>query len=433
MFIRIDKKYVIKSSKCTICPPLEGAGGGYLSTPGACAPPPPAGDIQYTAAPGYTSKVALTSVLHGDMIEPRLTNRGEPGMKRKKTKTVMIGNVAVGGDNPIVVQSMLKTNPENFQETLNQTLALKKAGCELVRIALPQEDTCKIIPFLKKEAGIPIIGDVHFNHKIAIRAMEMGIDAVRINPGTINNVRKVQEVARMAKNTDTPIRIGMNVGSIEKRILQKYKKPCADAMVESALYYTKLFEDAGWTELKISLKASDVMETIKAYKKFSKQSNYPLHIGVTEAGPVFSGAIKSAIGLGILLYEGIGDTLRVSLTGNPVYEVLAGYHILRDLGLRKKGINIISCPTCGRCKTNLMDIVEEFEQEVSDIDAHLNVAIMGCEVNGPGEAKEADIGMAFGAGKAILFKKGTIIKSGIPKELAKNLLKEEIYNMKSQE
>jgi len=350
-------------------------------------------------------------------------------MKRKKTKKITIGNVAIGGDSPVVVQSMLKTDPENFQGTLNQTRALKKAGCELVRIALPHEETCKIIPFLKKEVDIPIIGDIHFNHKIALKAMEAGIDAIRINPGTINNVRKVREVANMARDTRTPIRIGMNVGSIEKRILKEYKHPTADAMVESALYYTRLFEDAGWTELKISLKASDVYQTIEAYKKFSKQSNYPLHIGITEAGPVFSGAIKSAVGIGILLYEGIGDTVRVSLTGNPVYEVVAAFHILRNLGLRKRGINIISCPTCGRCKTNLMEIIEEFEKDAGHFDIHLNVAIMGCEVNGPGEAKEADIGIAFGANKAILFKKGTVVKTNIPKELARNMLKEEIYSM----
>jgi (E)-4-hydroxy-3-methylbut-2-enyl-diphosphate synthase len=350
-------------------------------------------------------------------------------MKRKKTKEILIGNVPVGGNNPIVVQSMLKTDPENFRETLTQTLELKKAGCELVRIALPHEETCKIIPFLKNEVDVPIIGDVHFNHRIALKAMDLGIDAIRINPGTINNVRKVQEVANKARETKTPIRLGMNVGSVEKRILLKYKKPTADAMVESVLYYTKLFEDAGWTELKVSLKASGVLETIEAYKKFAKQSNYPLHVGITEAGPVFSGAIKSAVGIGILLHEGIGDTIRVSLTGNPVLEVAAAYHILRNLGLRKRGINIISCPTCGRCKTNLMEIVEAFEGDISHIDAHLNVAIMGCEVNGPGEAKEADIGVAFGANKAVMFRKGAVIKTDIPKELAGNLLKEEIHAM----
>jgi (E)-4-hydroxy-3-methylbut-2-enyl-diphosphate synthase len=350
-------------------------------------------------------------------------------MKRKKTRVVKVGDISVGGDNPIVVQSMLNTDPENFQETLNQARELKKAGCELIRIALPELDTCKILPFLRSEVDVPIIGDIHFNHKIAIKAMEQGIDAIRINPGTINNVRKVREVAGVALSTKTPVRIGINIGSMEKRLLKGQAKADAKTMVESALYYTRLFEDIGWTELKVSLKASNIHETIEAYKKFSKQSNYPLHVGITEAGPIFSGAIKSAIGIGILLHEGIGDTIRVSLTGNPVYEVIAAYHILRDLELRKRGVNIISCPTCGRCKTNLAEIVDEFEKDIANIDAYLNVALMGCEVNGPGEAKEADIGIAFGKNNAVLFSKGKIIKTGIPKEMAKGVLREEIYNL----
>ncbi len=352
-------------------------------------------------------------------------------MKRKITKKISVGNVPIGGGGPIIVQSMLKTNPENIQETLDQARVLKRAGCELIRIALPQEETCKIIPFFKKEIDVPLIGDIHFNHKIALKAMELGIDAIRINPGTINNVRKVKEVVQMAKETKTPIRIGINTGSIERRILKKYSRPCADAMVESALYYIKFFEDLGWTELKVSLKASDILQTIDAHKKFSERSDYPLHVGITEAGPIFSGVIKSALGIGILLYEGIGDTIRVSLTGNPVHEVTAAYHILRNMGLRKRGINIISCPTCGRCKTDLFDVVAEFEKEVDHFDIHLDVAIMGCEVNGPGEAKEADIGIAFGVGKAVLFSKGVVIKTGIPKDMAKDILKEKIYNMAS--
>jgi len=353
----------------------------------------------------------------------------EQEMKRKKTRQIQVGGVPIGGGSPIVVQSMLKTNPENFMETLEQTRELKRAGCELVRIALPQEETCKIIPFLRKEVDVPIIGDIHFNHKIALKAMELGIDCIRINPGTINNLRKMREIAAAALETKTPVRLGMNIGSMEKRVLKKYTRPSADAMVESALYHVALFEDVGWTELKVSLKASDIRETIDAYRKFSRRSDYPLHVGITEAGPVFSGAIKSAIGIGILLHEGIGDTIRVSLTGNPVYEVIAAYHILRDLGLRKRGINIISCPTCGRTKVDLAAIVEEFEKEINDFDSYLDVAIMGCEVNGPGEAREADIGLAFGANSAMLFKKGTAIKSGILREMAKNILKEEIFNM----
>lgn len=350
-------------------------------------------------------------------------------MQRRKTRQITVGNIPIGGDSPISVQSMLKTDPQNLPETVNQMRELKKVGCELVRMALPQQEICKNIPFLKREVDIPIIGDVHFNHAIALAAMEAGIDCVRINPGTINNVRKIKEIAHMAKQTKTPIRIGINIGSLEKRILRKHRQPNAQAMVESALYCVKLFEDEGFTELKVSLKASDIFQTLEAYRGFSEVSDYPLHIGVTEAGPIFSGAIKSAIGLGILLDGGIGDTLRVSLTAHPSYEVIAGYHILRSMRLRSKGINIISCPTCGRCKVNLREIVEEFERDVAHVEQCIDVAIMGCEVNGPGEAKEADIGVAFGKDKALLFIKGEVKKTGIPTELAKNLLIEEIQNL----
>jgi (E)-4-hydroxy-3-methylbut-2-enyl-diphosphate synthase len=348
--------------------------------------------------------------------------------ERRKTKVVTVGRVPIGGGNPVVVQSMLKTDPDNLQDTLRQMRELKRAGCELIRIALPEEETCRHIPFLKREVDVPIIGDIHFNHRIALRAMEKGIDGIRINPGTINNARKVKEIAALARETRTPVRIGINIGSLEKRVLKKHALPGAAAMVESALYYTGLFENEGWDQLKVSLKASDIHQTVDAYRRFSRASSYPLHVGVTEAGPIFSGAIKSAIGIGILLFEGIGDTIRVSLTGDPTYEVIAAYHILRDLGLRKRGLNIISCPTCGRCKTRLTDIVQEFEKETADVDAYLDVAIMGCEVNGPGEAKGADVGLAFGATKAVLFSKGSIIKTGIPKEIAKDILKEEIFN-----
>ena len=350
-------------------------------------------------------------------------------MNRRRTRQINVGGILIGGNSPISVQSMLKTDPQNLPETVKQMRELKKVGCELVRIALPQQEICKNIPFLKRETELPIIGDVHFNHAIALAAMEEGIDCVRINPGTINNVRKVKEVANVARQTQTPIRIGINIGSLEKRVLRKHRQPNAEAMVESALYYVKLFEDEGHTQIKVSLKASDIFQTIEAYRGFSQASDYPLHIGITEAGPLFSGAIKSAIGLGILLNEGIGDTLRVSLTAHPSYEVIAGYDILRSMRLRKKGINIISCPTCGRCKVNLQEIVEEFERDVAHVDQAIDVAIMGCEVNGPGEAKEADLGVAFGKDKALLFFKGEVKKTGIPRELAKDLLIEEIHNL----
>jgi (E)-4-hydroxy-3-methylbut-2-enyl-diphosphate synthase len=350
-------------------------------------------------------------------------------MQRKKTRVIGVGKIRIGGDNPVVVQSMLKTDPQNLPATVNQMRELKRVGCEIVRMALPQESTCDAIPFLKREVDVPLIGDVHFNHIIALKAIELGIDGIRINPGTINNVRKVREIARLAAQKGTPVRIGINIGSLEKRILRKYGQPSAAAMVESALYYVKLFEDEGHREIKISLKASDVVDTIEAYRLFSAQSDYPLHVGITEAGPLFSGAIKSSVGIGILLAEGIGDTIRVSLTGNPVYEVAAAYLILRSLRMRERGINIISCPTCGRCKTSIQDIVEDFERETAHVETPLNVAIMGCEVNGPGEAKNADIGIAFGANKAVLFAKGALKRSDIPKEQAKDVLLEEIYNL----
>lgn len=347
-------------------------------------------------------------------------------MERKKTRAISVGGIKIGDNSPIVVQSMLKTDPQNLQATVNQLRDLKRVGCEIVRIALPQEETCKIIPFLNKEVHIPIIGDIHFNHTIALKAMELGIDGIRINPGTIDNARKMKEVAVAARERRVPVRIGINIGSLEKKILKKYRNPNADAMVESALTCIKLFEDQGHTALKVSLKASDILQTLQAYRKFSEVSDYPLHVGITEAGPIFSGAIKSAIGIGILLNEGIGDTIRVSLTSSPVDEVTAAYHILRSLGLRKRGINIVSCPTCGRCRTDLRDVVEEFERQTAHIEKYIDVAIMGCEVNGPGEARDADVGIAFGAQKAILFTKGSIKKTGIPKELAKDLLIEEI-------
>jgi (E)-4-hydroxy-3-methylbut-2-enyl-diphosphate synthase len=350
-------------------------------------------------------------------------------VKKRKTRVISVGGVRIGGGNPISVQSMLKTDPQNFQETLKQLLDVKRAGCEIIRIALPQEDTCKIIPFLKREVDIPIIGDVHFNHRIALKAVDAGIDGIRINPGTINNVKKLKDVAVACRDRRVPVRIGINVGSLEKKILKKYARPDADAMVESALDAVKLFEDQGHPALKVSLKASDILQTIEAYRKFSRASDVPLHVGITEAGPIFSGVIKSAIGIGILLNEGIGDTIRVSLTGDPVYEVTAGYHILRGLGLRKRGVNIISCPTCGRCRVNLRETVEEFEKEVANVDACLDIAIMGCEVNGPGEARDADLGIAFGAQNAVLFSKGAVKKTGIPRELAPKILMEEIHDL----
>ena len=335
----------------------------------------------------------------------------------------------IGGGNPVVVQSMVKTDPQDLQQTLGQLRDLKRVGCEVAAVALAHEDICRSIPFLKKEVEMPIVGDVLFNHAIALKAMELGIDGVLINPGVIGNARKVKEVAIAARESRIPVCIAIDIGSLEKRIQKKYQTPNAAAVVESALYHARLLEDAGHAAIGISLKASGTLETVEAYRRISDASDYPLCLHLPEGGPLFSGVIRSSAGLAILLNEGVGDTIRVSLTGNPVQEVAAAFHLLRGLGLRKRGVNIVSCPTCCKCRVDLRGIVAEFEKETSHIDTYLNVAIMGCEANGPGEAREADIGIAFGAQRATLFGKGSVRKTGIRLELAKGVLLEEIANL----
>lgn len=324
---------------------------------------------------------------------------------------------------------MVKKDASDPAGMVSQIRELKRVGCEIVRIALVSEEVVDLLPILRKEGGLPIIGDVHFNYRIALRAMEVGIDGIRVNPGTINNTRKIREIAILARQTGTPVRIGINAGSLERRFLSGTDKPLSERMVESALYNVAIFEDVGWTEIKVSLKASSVSDTVEAYRRFSRVSDYPLHVGVTEAGPIFSGLIKSSIGIGILLSEGIGDTIRVSLTADPCYEVMAAYKILRDLNLRKRGVNLVSCPTCGRCTVDLSKVVQELERDLMEIEAPIDVAVMGCEVNGPQEAKTADIGIAFGRGKAALFVKGRVLRKGIPFEVAREVLKEEVHNL----
>ena len=350
-------------------------------------------------------------------------------MQGKKTRTIAVGRVRIGGSNPVVVQSMLKTDPQNLQETVSQLRDLKRVGCELATITLTHEETCRVIPFLKKEVDMPIVGDVRSNPLMALRAMECGIDAIRIDPGVIGNLRKVKEVAKAAREACVPVRIAINIDSLEKRVQKRYQSPDANAIVESALYHAKLFEDAGHAAITVSLRASSIPQTVEAYRKFSEASDQPLHLCVADAGSLFSGAVKSSLAMGVLLYDGIGDTMRVCLTGSPALEVAAAYHILRNLGLRKRGINIVSCPTCARCRVDLKEIVEEIERETGHIDAHLEVAIMGCQTNGPAEASHADVGIAFGAQKVAFFSKGSIKKTGIPRELAKGLLMEEIENL----
>ncbi len=349
-------------------------------------------------------------------------------IKRKTTKRIMIGNVPVGGGAPIVVQSMTNTNTADVSSTVHQIHRLTEAGCEIVRVAVPDLDAAMAISEIKAETQIPIIADIHFDYRLAIAAAKEGADALRINPGNIggkNNIRKVVEVAAFH---GVPIRIGVNSGSLEKDLLNRYGGPTPEAMVESALNHLGFLERLGFSNVKVSLKSSSVLDTIKAYRLFSSRADYPLHLGVTEAGPLVPGLVKSAVGIGTLLLEGIGDTLRVSLTSDPVQEVRAAYEILRATGLRSRGPEIISCPTCGRCEIDLLGLVDQVERELARISASPKVAIMGCVVNGPGEAKEADIGIAGGRGQGILFKKGKVLRK-IPEDRLVEELVEEVKTM----
>jgi (E)-4-hydroxy-3-methylbut-2-enyl-diphosphate synthase len=343
---------------------------------------------------------------------------------RKKTRQISVGKVLVGGKAPIVVQSMTTTNPLDVQATLWEILRMKQAGCELVRVAVPDKEAITGLQELVSQSPLPIIADVHFDHRLALLALEAGVAGLRINPGTIRRRDRLQEIIEQAKERQVPLRIGINAGSLEERCLKRFGHATPEAMVESALDSIKLCEDLGHRAIKVSLKASDVPRTVAAYRLFSQRSDYPLHLGVTEAGPPFSGVIKSAVGLGILLAEGIGDTIRVSLTGDPVLEVQAAYGILRSLGIRSRGIDIISCPTCGRCETDLIPLVEEVQKKLAHIETPLTVAVMGCVVNGPGEAREADIGIAGGKGVGLLFKKGEVIAKVKEGEWVQRLVEE---------
>lgn len=322
----------------------------------------------------------------------------------------MLGHIAVGGNSPVTVQSMTNTLTKNIDDTTKQIKELEDAGCHIIRAAITDMEDAKAINHIKKQISIPFIADIQFDYRLAIAAVENGADCLRINPGNIGSLQKVKEVVNSCKERLIPIRIGVNSGSIKKEYLEKYNGVNADSMVHSALEQIKLLEDMDYQEIKISLKASNVLLTIEAYKKISELVDYPLHLGVTEAGPVWRGTIKSAVGIGTLLSEGIGDTIRVSLTGDPVEEIKVGREILKSLGLINEGIEIISCPTCGRTQIKLIEMVEEAEERLKDINKPLKVAIMGCAVNGPGEAREADIGIAGGQGVGLIFKKGKIIK-----------------------
>jgi len=343
---------------------------------------------------------------------------------KRVTRQIKIGNVLVGGNAPCSVQSMCSTDTRDAEATLAQIAGLADAGCEIVRCAVPDMDAALALGKIRAGSRIPVVADIHFDYKLALKVLEQGIDALRLNPGNIGERWKVEEVVKAARERLVPIRIGVNAGSLEKELLRKYGHPTAEAMVESALGHVRILEDIGYDQIKISLKASDVPKTVEAYRLLSLRVDYPLHIGITEAGTTFSGTIKSAVGLGILLADGIGDTLRVSLTGDPVDEVRVGFEILKSLGLRQHGVNFVSCPTCGRCQINLIQVAEEVEQRLQGVDAPFTVAVMGCVVNGPGEAREADFGIAGGKGEGLLFRHGEIVRKVPEKELADALVDE---------
>ncbi|MBW2611080.1 MAG: flavodoxin-dependent (E)-4-hydroxy-3-methylbut-2-enyl-diphosphate synthase [Deltaproteobacteria bacterium] len=344
-------------------------------------------------------------------------------INRKKTAKISIGDVEIGGTAPVAVQSMTNTATADVVATVSQIRRLTKAGCEIVRVAVPDEASAQAIRRIKQDIAIPLIADIHFNHRLAIASVEAGADGLRINPGNIGSRRKIKAVADCARDRDVPIRVGVNSGSLEKEILEKHGGATAEAMVESALRNVDILKSFDFDSIKVSIKASDVPRTVEAYRLFSSRTNIPVHLGVTEAGGLFPGIVKSSLGIGMLLAEGIGDTIRVSLTRDPVEEIRVGYEILKALGIRQRGPDIISCPTCGRCNIALFDIAEKIENRVINMTAPIKIAIMGCVVNGPGEAREADIGIAGGDGKGILFKKGKVVKSLPEEALADVLLK----------
>ena len=344
-----------------------------------------------------------------------------------KTKTVHIGNRIIGGGNPILIQSMTNTRTEDVEATVEQIHRLERAGCEIIRCTVPDMEAARAIREIKKQISIPLVADIHFDYKMAIAAIEYGADKIRINPGNIGGKDKVAAVVKTAKERNIPIRVGVNSGSLEKELVEKYGGVTAEGLVESALDKVRMIEELEYGNLVISIKSSDVMMCIKAHEILAEKTDYPLHVGITESGTIISGNIKSAVGLGIILYQGIGDTIRVSLTGDPVEEIKSAKLILRSLGLRKGGVEVVSCPTCGRTKIDLIGLANQVEKMVEDIPLDIKVAVMGCAVNGPGEAKEADIGIAGGIGEGLLIKRGEIIKK-VPEEQLLSVLREELIH-----
>lgn len=348
-------------------------------------------------------------------------------MFRDDTKKIRIGDVMIGGGNPIAIQSMTNTKTEDVKATVEQIHRLEAAGCEIIRCAVPTMEAAKAFSEIKKQIHIPLVADIHFDYRLAIAAIENGADKIRINPGNIGESDRVKAVVEKAKERDIPIRIGVNSGSLEKNLVEKYGGVTAKGLVESALDKVRLVESFGYDQLVVSIKSSDVMMCIKAHEELAKKCIYPLHVGITESGTLLAGNIKSSIGLGLILNQGIGDTIRVSLTGDPVEEIRSAKIILKTLGLKKGGIEVVSCPTCGRTKIDLIGLANQVEAMVSDIPLDIKVAVMGCVVNGPGEAKEADIGIAGGIGEGLLIKKGEIVKKVKEEELLE-VLRQELLN-----
>ncbi len=343
---------------------------------------------------------------------------------RKQKRIVNIGGVKIGGDNPVAIQSMCNTDTRDVKATVNQIHELENAGCEIIRVAVPDMVAAKAVADIKKQIHIPLVVDIHFDYRLALECMKNGADKVRINPGNIGDRDRVKQVVEMAKEREIPIRIGVNGGSLERELLQKYGGVTADALVESAMGHVAILDELNFNNVVVSIKISDVPKMLCAYRKFNEISDIPLHIGVTESGTLKGGTVKSAVGIGALLAEGIGDTMRVSLTANPVEEIYAAYDIQKVLGMRKTGAEIVSCPTCGRTQLDLISIANEVEKRAANIDKPIKIAVMGCAVNGPGEAREADIGIAGGKGEGLIFKKGEIIKKVPQNNLVDELMKE---------
>ncbi|AUN15084.1 4-hydroxy-3-methylbut-2-en-1-yl diphosphate synthase [[Clostridium] sordellii] len=344
--------------------------------------------------------------------------------KRRLSKEVSVGSLKIGGNNPISIQSMTNTDTRDAKATIDQIKRLEEVGCDVVRVAVPDMEAAKNIGEIKKNVNIPIIADIHFDYRLALEAIDQGVDGVRINPGNIGSIDRVKMVVNKCREKNLKIRIGVNGGSLEKELLEKYGSATAEALVESAMGHVKILEDLDFHNIVISLKSSDIYKTLDAYELIAKKVDYPLHIGITESGSVKKGTIKSSIGVGALLLKGIGDTIRISLTGDPTEEVIVGKEILRSLDLLNDKIKVISCPTCGRCNIDLISVVNEVEEKINKVDKDITVAIMGCAVNGPGEAKEADIGIAGGKGEGLLFKKGEIIRKINGDKLVDELLAE---------